>query len=73
MNLKGVDLLVEVDWKNFEKDKKYFSTVSKIWQKNTCERAAFLKTLQAAINFQRFPIKQSVEATLKVLGKSLKT
>ena len=25
------------------------------WQKNTCERAAFLEMLQAAIIFQRFP------------------
>ena len=44
-----------MDWKNFEKDKKYFRTVLKIWPKNTCERAAFLETLQAAIILQRFP------------------
>ena len=36
----------EMDWENFEKVAK--------WQKNTCERAAFLQTSQVAIIYQRF-------------------
>ena len=99
MNLNGIEWLVEMDWKNLEQDWKCFDTVLKIWQKNTCRRAAFLEPLQAAIIFQRFlcikklilqenfynifrnmhffndtiDLKQSVENTLKVLGKSLKS
>ena len=33
-----------MDWKNFEKDRKLFGTVLKIWQKNSCGRAEFLET-----------------------------
>ena len=53
MNLYGTEWLVEIDWKNFDEDWKSSVTVFKKWQKNTCERAAFLGTLQAATIFQR--------------------
>ena len=43
MNLNGKEQLVERDWKNFEKDRKSFGTALKIWQRNTCGRAAFLE------------------------------
>ena len=33
----------------FEKDRNYFGTVLKVWQKKTCGRAAVLETLQATI------------------------
>ena len=33
-----------MEGKNFENDRKSFDTVLKIWQKNTCGRAAFLET-----------------------------
>ena len=42
------------EWKNFWKDRKFFVTVLKSWQKSTCGIAAFLKTLHAAIIFQIF-------------------
>ena len=51
MHLNGTEWLVEMNWKNVEKDWKPFGTVLKIQQKN----AVFLETLQAAIIFQRFP------------------
>ena len=47
--------VLEMDWKNFEKDRKSFDTVLKIWQNNTCRLAAFLETLHAAIIFRRLP------------------
>ena len=47
--------VLEMDWKNFEKDRKPFGTVLKIYQYNTCRLAAFLETLHAAIIFRRFP------------------
>ena len=55
MKLNGTERLVEMDWKNFEKDRKSFGTILKIWQKITCGRAAFLETLQVAIIFKGFP------------------
>ena len=33
--------LAEMDWKNFEKDRKAFGTVLKRWQKNTCGKQQF--------------------------------
>ena len=53
MNLNGTEWLVEINWKNFEKNRKSFGTVFNIWQKNNCERA-FLEILDCN-NFQRFP------------------
>ena len=47
MNLNGIEWPVEMEW-NFTKDRKPFDTILKIWQKNTCGRAAFLETLQTA-------------------------
>ena len=44
--------LVEMNRKNFEKDKK--------WQKNTCGRAAFLEMLRTAIIVQRFPCMEKL-------------
>ena len=41
--------------KHFEKDRKSFGTVLKIWLVITCGRTAFLETLQLVIIFQRFP------------------
>ena len=52
--MNGTERFGEMDWKNFEKDWKFFGTVLKVWQKNTCGRAAFLETLQTAIVFQMF-------------------
>ena len=46
---------LEMDWKNFEKDRKSFGIVLKMWQNNTSRLAAFLETLHAAIIFRRFP------------------
>ena len=43
MNLNGTDLLDEIYWKDFEKDRKSFGTVLKIWQKSIYGRAAFLE------------------------------
>ena len=51
MNLNSTERLAEINWKNFEKDQKFFGTVLKIWQKNTCGIAVFLETLHAAIIF----------------------
>ena len=28
-------VIVEMDWKNFENDQKFFGTILKMWQKNT--------------------------------------
>ena len=53
MKLNSTDWLVEMNRENFEKNWKSFGTVFKICQKNTCGRAAILKTLQAAIMFER--------------------
>ena len=36
--------VLEMDWKNFEKDRKSFGIVLKIWQNSTCRLAAFLET-----------------------------
>ena len=55
MNLNGTERLVEMDWKNYEKDRSSFGTVLKIWHENTWGEAAFLESLKAAIIFQRFP------------------
>ena len=57
--------VVQVSWKNFEKDGKSFGTVLKMWRRNTCGKTGFLEILQVAI-------KQSAEGTLEVFGKSLK-
>ena len=55
MNLNGTEWLAEIDWKNFEKDRKSFGAIFKLWQKNNCGRAVFLEMLQAEILFQRLP------------------
>ena len=55
MKLNDTESLIEMEWKNFERERKSFGTVLKIWQKNTCGRAAFLETSQAGIIFQKFP------------------
>ena len=47
--------VLEMDWKNFEKDRKSFGIVLKIWQNSTCRLAAFLETLHAAMILRRFP------------------
>ena len=51
MNLNGTEWM---NLKNFEKNRKFFGDVLKIWQRNTCRTASILKTLQAAIIFQMF-------------------
>ena len=47
--------VLEMDQKNFEKDRKSFGTALKIWQNNTCRLAAFLEILHAAMILRRFP------------------
>ena len=44
MNLNGTEWFVEMDWKNFEENRKLLGAVLKT-QKNTCGTAAFLETL----------------------------
>ena len=44
--------LIEMNRKHFEKDRKSFGTVLKIWLVSTCGRAAFLETLQLAVIFK---------------------
>ena len=100
MNLNGTEGLIQMDWKNVEKNRKSFGTVLKTCQKYTSGRAAFLdvtgcsnfskvslrfkKANSSRKNFQTYSetciflcdtiyLKQSMEGTLKVLGKSLKT
>ena len=95
--------VLEIDQKNFEKDRKSFGTALKIWQNNTCRLAAFLEILHAAMILRRFPCilrkqlilqelilqtfrnihfyiiqlkdfqRESMECTLEMLEKSLKT
>ena len=42
MNLNGTEWLVEVDWKNFENDRKSFGTGLKTWQKNISLNDTFI-------------------------------
>ena len=72
MNLNGTQWLVEMDLKNFEKDRKFFGTVLKIWQKNNCGRTVFLEQFFKGF-CDAIGLKQSVEGTLKVLGNFLET
>ena len=55
MKLDGIEWLIKMDWKNFEKDPMSFGAAYKKWWKNTCGRTACLETLRTVIIFQRFP------------------
>ena len=47
--------VLEMIWKNFEKDRNLFGIVLKIWKNSTCRLAPFLETLHAAMILRRFP------------------
>ena len=66
MNLNGTEWLVEMDWKNFEKDQKSFGTFLKIWQKNACGKAAFLESWWSSfrVNLHTPPYFWSLRQTL---------
>ena len=69
MNLNGTEWLVEKDWKTFKKDKKNFGNVLKIWQRNTCGIAAFLKNVTRCNNFSNVSLyfEKIVDTLRKVL------
>ena len=62
MSLNGTEWLIEMDWKNFEEDLKSFGNVFKIWQKNTCGKAAFQKRdeFHFIVNLYSFPLPSPV-------------
>ena len=66
MNLNGTESLIEMDWKNLEKDWKCFDIALKIWQKNTCGRTVILGRYRQQSFFKHFLLFKKAISSRKV-------